>query len=216
MNVNYKKLKDFLKKNWKWILFFVALIGFLAIAEDVFNKEIMKADVIAYNLVVEKMRNNTLTSIFQIITNLGGTIILISIALILLIALKNRKIGLAVFSNLLIISGLNVLLKNILQRPRPEGYRIIAESGYSFPSGHSMISTAFYGFLVYLIYKNVKNKKLKYTLCILLGLLIPLICLSRVYLGVHYASDVIAGFLISISYLVIYINIVDRLIGKNQ
>lgn len=99
---------------------------------------------------------------------------------------------------------LNLVLKNIVERPRPIGYRLIDETGYSFPSGHSMISTAFYGLIIYLIWKNVRNTKLKYISCILLALLILLIGISRIYLGVHYASDVIGGFTISIAYLIIF------------
>ena len=96
------------------------------------------------------------------------------------------------------------MLKFILQRPRPTEYRIINETGYSFPSGHSMVSMAFYGFLIYLIYKNVKNKYLKVTLISILAILTVSIGISRIYLGVHYTSDVLAGFLISLSYLVLY------------
>lgn len=70
-----------------------------------------------------------------------------------------------------------------------------------------MISMAFYGFLIYLIYKNIKNKYFKWVLIVLLSLLILGIGVSRIYLGVHYTSDILAGFLISISYLVIYIKI---------
>lgn len=108
---------------------------------------------------------------------------------------------------------LNQILKNIVQRPRPTEFRMIDESGYSFPSGHSMASAAFYGFLIYLVYKKVKNKKLKITIITLLSLLIILIGISRIYLGVHYTSDVLAGFFVSISYLTIYISIIDDYIG---
>ena len=104
---------------------------------------------------------------------------------------------------------LNQILKYIVQRNRPEGYRLIDESGYSFPSGHSMVSTAFYGFLIYLVIKKVKNKYLKNFLVILLSILIILIGFSRVYLGVHYASDVIAGFFISIAYLILFITMIS-------
>ena len=85
--------------------------------------------------------------------------------------------------------------------------RLIEEQGYSFPSGHSMVSTAFYGLLIYLIYKNVKNKYIKYTLCTILSILILIIGLSRIYLGVHYVSDVIGGVCFSIAYLIIFINV---------
>ena len=69
-----------------------------------------------------------------------------------------------------------------------------------------MVSTAFYGLLIYIIYKKVKNPYLKISLIILLSLLIFCIGISRIYLGVHYTSDVLAGFLISISYLIVFTN----------
>ena len=74
-----------------------------------------------------------------------------------------------------------------------------------------MVSLAFYGYLIYLIYKYVKNKYLKWFLITILGILIVNIGISRIYLGVHYTSDVLAGFLISISYLIVYISIVNKL-----
>jgi len=129
---------------------------------------------------------------------------------LLVIAIKNKKIGLSIFTNLVIITILNQSLKRILQRPRPTEYRIIQETGYSFPSGHSMISMAFYGYLIYLIYRYVKNKYIKWISISLLSILICLIGISRIYLGVHYTSDVLGGFLISISYLVIYISAVNK------
>ena len=73
-----------------------------------------------------------------------------------------------------------------------------------------MISMAFYGYLIYLIYKYVKNKYIKWISIILLSILICVIGISRIYLGVHYTSDVLGGFLISISYLIIYISVVNK------
>ena len=73
-----------------------------------------------------------------------------------------------------------------------------------------MVSMAFYGYLIYLIYKYVKNKYIKWTLIVLLSILICSIGISRIYLGVHYTSDVLGGFLASISYLVIYISAVNK------
>lgn len=143
---------------------------------------------------------------------IGGAICLIVIAILLFVIIKNRKIGIAIIANLGIVTILNQLLKRILQRPRPEEFRIINESGYSFPSGHSMVSMAFYGFLIYLIYKNVKNKYIKWILITVLGLLIISIGISRIYLGVHYTSDVLAGFLGAISYLIVYISIMNKVV----
>ena len=211
------KIKDFLIKNLKWIILFICLIGFLALAEDVFHKEIMNGDIIGYKMVSTFLISNFATPIAKFITNFGGAIFLIGVTILLIILIKNKKIGLSIFANLVIITGLNQLLKRILQRPRPTEFRIVEETGYSFPSGHSMVSMAFYGYLIYLIYKYVKNKYIKWSLIVLLSCLIVGIGTSRIYLGVHYTSDVLGGFLISVSYLVIYISAVNKfLIGKNK
>ena len=205
-----EKLKEFIVKNLKWIVVFICLIGFFALAEDVFNKEIMNGDIVGYKLVSTFLISDFATPIAKFITNFGGAIILIVLAFMLFIFIKNKKIGVSIISNLAIITVLNQLLKRIVQRPRPTEFRIVEESGYSFPSGHSMVSMAFYGYLIYLIYKHVKNKYLKWISIILLSILICFIGISRIYLGVHYTSDVLGGFLISVSYLVIYISAVIK------
>lgn len=211
-----EKTKEFMKKNLKWFVLFIALIGFLALAEDVFNKEIMNGDIIGYKIISTLLISDFATPIAKFITNFGGAIFLITLTVILFILIKNKKIGLSIFSNLVIITVLNQLLKRILQRPRPTEFRIIEETGYSFPSGHSMVSMAFYGYLIYLIYKYVKNKYVKWILILLLSILICSIGVSRIYLGVHYTSDVLGGFLVSISYLVLFISTVNKFfIEKN-
>ena len=210
-----EKIKEFIVKNLKWIILFICLIGFWAIAEDVFNKEIMNGDIIGYKIISTFLISDFTTPIAKFITNFGGAIFLIVVTIALFILIKNKKIRLSILSNLVIITILNQLLKRILQRPRPTEYRIIEETGYSFPSGHSMISMAFYGYLIYLIYKYIKNKYIKWIFIVLLSILICAIGISRIYLGVHYTSDVLGGFLISISYLIIYISAVNKfLIGK--
>lgn len=199
-----EKIGKALKKNYKLIILLICVIIFVAIIEDIFEKETMIIDLVIYKIIVQNMRTNILTSIFKVITNLGGAYCLITIAILSAIFIKDKKIAFSIPVNLIIITGLNLLLKNIVERPRPIGYRLIDETGYSFPSGHSMISAAFYGLIIYFIWKNVKNTKLKYISCILLSLVILLIGISRIYLGVHYASDVIGGFSISIAYLIIF------------
>ena len=205
-----ENIKEFIVKNLRWIIVFICLIGFLALAEDVFNKEIMNGDIIGYKMISTFLISDFVTPIAKFITNFGGAIFLIVSTIALFVLLKNKKIGLSIFTNLVIITALNQLLKGILQRPRPTEFRIIEETGYSFPSGHSMVSMAFYGYLIYLIYKYIKNKYIKTSLIILLSILICCIGISRIYLGVHYTSDVLGGFFISISYLIIYISVVNK------
>lgn len=209
-------MKDFFKKYVMWLVMFVCLVGFLALAEDVFNRELMKGDVVGYELVSRFLIGDFVTPIAKFVTNLGGAVFLIALTVILILVIKNKKIGISIFANLTIITVLNQILKRILQRPRPTEFRIIEESGYSFPSGHSMVSMAFYGYLIYLSYKYIKNKYIKWGLNFILGLLIVSIGISRIYLGAHYTSDVIGGFLISISYLIIYVMTVNKLMNENE
>lgn len=209
-----KRIKKIFQSNYIWIVCFVCLILFLALAEDVFNKDLMRGDVFGYNFISKYLIHNSLTPIVKGITFFGGIIWLLILTIILVILIKNKKIKILICSNLVIITLLNQVLKFILERPRPTEYRIINETGYSFPSGHSMVSMAFYGFLIYLIYKYVKNKYLKIFSICGMSLLIVMIGISRIYLGVHYTSDVIGGFLISISYLIVFIKFSNKYILK--
>ena len=205
-------LKRIIEKNYKWIIAFLCLIIVLMMLEDIFENEQLTLDMLVYRLVILNLRSEPLTVIMKVITNLSSAYVLIAITIGILLFIKNKKVGVCVASNLVIATLLNQLLKYIIQRPRPDGYRLIAESGYSFPSGHSMVSMAFYGLIIYLIWKMVKNKKIKYISCGILGLLIPMIGFSRIYLGVHYASDVIGGFAISIVYLFLFTNIAKSIL----
>ena len=207
----------FIKNNWRWMLLFICLIGFLALAEDVFHQEIMNGDIVGYDIVSKLFKFNVSTPIAKFMTNFGGAIFVISLTTILFFVIKDKKIGISIITNLGIVTILNQIIKFIMHRPRPTEFRIIEETGYSFPSGHSMVSLAFYGYLIYLIYKYINNKHLKRTLIIILSVLICIIGVSRIYLGVHYTSDVLGGFLISFAYLIIYIELVNKFVlEKNK
>ena len=210
------KIKEFIRKNIKWFILFTCLIAVIGILEDVLEDEILTLDIYGYNLISKYLISDFFTPIAKIITQLGGAIFLIILSLALIISLKNKKVSILILLNLIISTTLNQVLKFIIQRPRPTEFRIIDEKGYSFPSGHSMVSAAFYGFLIYLIYKNIKNKYLKCGLITLLSCIVLLIGTSRIYLGVHYTSDVIAGFLISISYLIIFTHFSKEFMKNEQ
>ena len=207
-----KDLKKFLLQNLKWIVLFISIGLFFMILEDVMDKDIIETDAKGYTIISTYLISDFATPIAKFITNLGGAYWLIGISICLLLLIKNKKVSISVFLNLILASLTNYILKQIFQRPRPIEYRIIDESGYSLPSGHSMVSMAFYGYLIYLIYRHIKNKYIKCSLITLLSLLIISIGISRIYLGVHYTSDVIAGFLVAIAYLIIYINITNIII----
>ena len=215
MREKITKVKKLGIKNFKWIILFILLLIVLAIIEDVFDKEIMKLDIMGYGLI-SSLINPSVTPIAIIITNLGGAIAVILLTVIFCILINNKKISFTILLNVVIATILNILLKNIIQRPRPDDFRLISETGYSFPSGHSMVSMAFYGLLIYLSIKYLKNRKLKVILITSLSILIILIGISRIYLGVHYTSDVIAGFLISACYLIVYTSLVKKYIIERE
>lgn len=205
-----EKLKKFLLENWKWFILFICVIGLIFLIEDVMDSDIMMFDAKWYRFISLHLISDVMTPIAKFVTNFGGAYWLIGFSLFLFVIIKNRKIGISILLNLSIATLTNYTLKQILQRPRPTEFRIIDESGYSLPSGHSMVSMAFYGYLIYLIYKNIKNKYIRMSSIIFLSILILSIGISRIYLGVHYTSDVIAGFLVAISYLIIFTNIIKK------
>ena len=104
----------------------------------------------------------------------------------------------------------NQVLKVLFSRVRPSDFMIIEESGYSFPSGHAQASMAFYGLIIYFLYHSNLPKKWRKLLIGLFVFLIILVGITRVYLGVHYVSDVLAGYLVSYILLTIYINIFEN------
>ena len=199
------KKKNTSNNNKSIVIATVSIIVFLLILKDIFQYEITSYDNWAYSIFVENFRSEEMTMIMKIITSFGSFLIIGTIILLLFLLIKNKKIAIVLTINTIAIVMINDFIKFIVHRPRPNGYNLIKESNYSFPSGHSMVSTFFYGFLIYLVYKLVKNKRLKICLISLLSLLIVLICISRIYLGVHYLSDTIAGFSLSLAYIMILI-----------
>lgn len=214
-----EKLKKFIKKYYKAIIVFICLLITMEMVFALFAKEVMKRDIIGYKLISKYLISDVTLPIAKLITNFGGVIGLIILAITvstILIIKKKKMMGILIWINLACSAFLNQILKRIVQRPRPTEYRLIEESGYSFPSGHSMVSAAFYGFFIYLIFKNVKSKYIKWGSILFLSILIILIGTSRIYLGVHYTSDVMAGFVISISYLIIFTSIVNDYLDQSK
>lgn len=151
---------------------------------------------------IMKMKTNQVTDFFKAITKLGNLSELIIMSLIFLIIVRDEK-GIMVIINIINVQLLNVIVKWIVKRNRPTGLRLIEESYYSYPSGHAMLTFIIYGFLIYLIYKRMHTKLLKWIFIIMVILIIMMIGISRIYLGVHYFSDIIGGYLLSLIYLMI-------------
>jgi membrane-associated phospholipid phosphatase len=107
--------------------------------------------------------------------------------------------------------GLMLLLKTLFRRKRPLAPLLSAAKGLSFPSGHAIMSVTFYGQLIYILFKTIQDPGLKIFLAVFLSLLIMLIGFSRVYLRVHYVSDVLAGFIVGLLWLVISLEVLNWL-----
>ena len=146
---------------------------------------------------ITKNMNTNLTQIVKIITHIGDAVAVIAICLILFIVPKTRnKIAIPVLIVVVSSALLNIILKNIISRPRPNILRIVEETSFSFPSGHAMTNMTLYMMLILFTLKYISNKTLKYFIVITFTALITLIGISRVYLGVHYITDIIGGWLL--------------------
>lgn len=203
-------------KNNRNLIYIIipSIIIIILMAFKIMTKEELFIDKLAYNILVTKLRSPSLTNFMKVITKLSDTgiisILAIILTLLFLYKWKDKKTAQIIPSSLIIVAFINQVLKFIFQRERPNGYRLIEMTGYSFPSGHAMVSMAFYGLLIYIIHKKVKNKALRILLITLNITIIILVGISRIYLGVHYLSDVITGYLISIVYLLILIKLLKK------
>ena len=204
-----KKIKEFINKYLIWIVLILCLFLFLYIIKLINADTISTFDNFIYNQVKKLINPNT-TKFFKIVTELGNYTVMIPIIIIFYLFNKDKSFNKYFTINLISVFLSNFIVKSIIRRDRPIDINLIIEIGFSFPSGHSMVSFAFYGFLIYYLYHTDLKKPLKYSLMTLLGFIILLIGLSRIYLGVHYASDVIGGFLLAFIYLVIYIKFIYK------
>lgn len=200
------KILIYIKEKRKMIVLIISFILFTIITYYIFNDKIKFIDELIQSYILS-IRNDLLTNLLTITTNISSPYALISLSTILLLVIKNKKTPLLIIMNLICSFILNQLAKLIFSRPRPIGINLIEETGFSYPSGHAMISMAYFGFIAYLIFKSNINKLIKFILVTLLMITIILIGFSRIYLGVHYLSDILGGFFLSIVYLIIYIKI---------
>ena len=196
------------------VLFILSLVGFIFITRYVFVLKDEQFDYQVFDFLkshVSKTNNN----IMLFFTFLGTHLFLIPANILLIIYFlfikKHRwysiKIPVIALSSL----ALMFFLKTLFGRHRPDIPLLREAHGLSFPSGHALMSVTFYGLLIYIIWNTVSRKWLKWTLVILLMFLILIIGFSRIYLRVHYPSDVIAGFATGFVWLVISVWIVRRI-----
>ena len=159
------------------------------------------------------MRSGALTSAAKAMTYLGNWQSVTVLCIILLIIKPTRiRYGIPVSAGAISVTVINKIIKNLVRRERPDQiYHLIKQGGYSFPSGHSITSMFVFGMLIYLVRVNVQNRKAANVLTVIIA--VPMVCigLSRIYLGVHYPSDVLAGWALGVAVMMVVIEIADRL-----
>lgn len=187
---------------------FIILVTIFLLA-DLTKDTLIDNDVLLFDTDISKyiysFRTPLLTKIMIFVSQLGADFILaVSTIILIFFTWKKHKSESVLFLIMLLFGALlNLLLKDIFQRPRPTIDPLLTLTSYSFPSGHAMNSFVFYATVSYFIYHFTKNLKLSFAAAFLSTLLIFLIGISRIYLGVHYPSDVIAGYLTGLLWFIL-------------
>ena len=159
----------------------------------------------------------TKTSFFIFITNLGDVLTMSIVVLLfssfLFWKTKDKRLAIWYMTQSILGAGLlNLLVKFLFHRERPTIEHLVMQGGFSFPSGHSMGSLICYGGLAFLIFHLYKKSKLSLVILLAIVILILLIGLSRIYVGVHFPSDVIGGYLLGASWLTLMIGLFPKVI----
>jgi undecaprenyl-diphosphatase len=178
-----------------------ALLLFGYLANEVLRGEAFRFDSFVRDRV-HSWASPALTYAMQVVTQLGAPRFLIALSLVLILWLANT--GRKRAAILLVVAAvgaeaLDELLKLVFHRPRPEAYfGDPLPSSYSFPSGHAVSSCCFYGVLAAILTAPMRSRAAKIAVWTAAALMAALIGLSRVYLGVHYPSDVVAGYAVAV------------------
>lgn len=191
-----------------FLLIALLILLFGQLAEDVVSREIGHFD----QVITGQIRCYTgppLTAVMKVITGLDspGMLTALLIPTAGLLFLRRRPASEPVLLAAATVGSwlLNELLKWSFHRPRPDGNWLVRAAGYSFPSGHSMVAVAFYGTLGYLLWTWLPKPVLRWSMAGICTLLVLSIGISRIYLGVHYPSDVLAGFIAGACWLTVCI-----------
>lgn len=196
------------------LLFVVALLALAYLIRKVIvlHRTGFDESVFAFLKSFISPRNNSVMVFF---TFLGTHTFLIPANLVLiayfLFVQKRKWYSIKIPAIALSSLALMIGLKHLFNRQRPGVPLLFHAEGLSFPSGHALFSMTFYGLLIYLIYQSRYPRTLKWVLMVLLGTLILVVGFSRVYLRVHYATDVLAGFCVGFLWLVIALRVLNRL-----
>lgn len=178
----------------------VSIISFSLISLLISDHKIIRFDRTIIDSV-QGMETPFLTSVMKFFTFIGSAPFVIVLSLFLLFFLYkvlHHRLELILFVAAIAGSAiLNGILKNFFQRVRPEFHRLIEIEGYSFPSGHAMNAFTVYGIISFLLWRHITSALGRWTLIFVSMVMILAIGISRIYLGVHYPSDIIGGYFAS-------------------
>lgn len=218
-------LKDIPRRTYIYLILTFSLIVsgmwvFAELADNVIEEEKFLIDQKVQQFV-QMIRTPTGDQIFSFITDLGSvtfiTISSIVLAVVMFFIYQRRKWRILYFAVAIIGIGLLTrVLKNVFGRERPNIFEEYDGTGFSFPSGHSTGPMVFYGFLIYLVIRSQWDKTIKWLLGIVLFLLIFSIGFSRIYLGVHYATDVFAGHMLGLAWLISCILVLEYTLWRKK
>jgi len=208
MCYNYSMIKKLIRENYIYLIIISVLIILFTI---IMRSSLLDKIIIIDNQVIDFMKlivNKYLTFIFKIFTFIGDFYIPVFIIVCCFFLFKNKWYSVLLSCGYLFSGFMSFFCKYLSLRPRPIDALISIPKSYSFPSGHTLTSVVFYFLLWYLLTIN-STKKVKTMSLIVTIICITLIAISRMYLGVHYFSDVVGGYIIGLFCLSIIINIIN-------
>jgi len=182
----------------------ILILSFLILSFSVLTGFVMHEGIKSFELAVysalSQFTRPTMTDIMVFITNLGSTVAIVLLNIVIIaLPLTRRVFGLSVAVNSIISAILNSVLKRIFARKRPNVKRFVIESGFGFPSGHTMNSTALYTIILLAVFKQTNSSIIR-ILVLMISVIAPFsIGISRIYLGVHQAGDVIGGWIMGVT-----------------
>ena len=193
-------LKSISRTYLIYLIVLVAIFIFVYLLTTV--QEVVAFESYQLKLIAE-LRTSNLTDVFIFITGFGDEYLVFSVFLVIAVFVLRRDFfhGLYIFITVALGYFVTLLLKNIFSRPRPDITALFFVPQYSFPSGHVMNSMIFYGICIALVYHLSVRRSLKYVFSLILLALILLVGASRVYLGVHYPTDVLGGYISGLAWL---------------
>lgn len=206
---------------WTWALtaFVFCLIGFILVAMAVTDTEILRFDTVVAE-TIQGWESSGLTAFMKTMTLIGSGAVAPIVALVAIIflymVLGHRRELLFLIAVMLGSEIISRTLKLLFHRARPIVHRIAEATGYSFPSGHTTGAVTLYGTLVYLVWRHVPSAWGRALVLVCGVAMIVLIGVSRIYLGVHYPSDVVGGLLISGAWLAAAIWFYTRYFGRTE